>query len=168
MLQFFNAKLKSDSLALNFIAKKPSLRDVASTLWDIKVLQALNPSPTAVEFENIIRKKGIQEALSILKNTLQNDSSTNLMQGFVVNRMGYTFLNEKKYKEAIGIFKLNTELHADNPNWFDSLAEAYELFGDKDNMKTISQHVLDMFSKKSELTNNDKAIKQLAEDRLRQ
>jgi predicted Zn-dependent protease len=80
--------------------------------------------------------------------------------------MGYSFLNEKKYKEAIIIFKLNTELHPEDPNLFDSLAEAYELSGDKENMKKTSVVQMEMLNKKDSLSEFEKGLKANAEKRL--
>jgi len=43
----------------------------------------------------------------------------------MLNRLGYRLLEEKKYKEAIEIFKLNIEVHPKSSNVYDSLGEAY-------------------------------------------
>ena len=47
-----------------------------------------------------------------------------------VNGRGYDYLNEKKFKEAIELFKLNVLAFPRSSNAFDSLAEAYEEAGD--------------------------------------
>lgn len=167
LLQFFNAELKSDEAAQKFLVVKPVLPTIDSTLWDIITLQALKPPPDNDEFDYLIRTKGIDSALTIVKNTLPNDSSTNLMQGFVLNNLGYTFLQEKKYREAIGVFKLNTELHPADANFFDSLAESYEASGDKENMQKASAAVIDIIGKKNPLSDADKMVKELAEKRMK-
>ncbi|MEI9810949.1 MAG: hypothetical protein WDO16_25420 [Bacteroidota bacterium] len=59
------------------------------------------------------------------------------------------------------------EMHPADANFFDSLAEAYGVTGDKENMKKISAAVLDILGKKTSLTDADKAIKQTAETRLK-
>ncbi len=167
LLNFFNDKLKSDPNAKVFLANKPALAQVETSLWDIRSLNAVKPPPNINEFENIIRKKGIEEALAIVNTTLKNDSSSNLNQGRVLNSLGYSFLNEKKYKEAIGVFKLNTELHPDAASWINSLSEAYENSGDKENMKKTSQQVLDLLARKTTLTNAEKSLKETAERRIK-
>jgi tetratricopeptide (TPR) repeat protein len=167
LLNFFNAKLKADPAGVKFISSKPSLPNVQDDLWDIKVLGPLKPPPTVSEFESMIRKKGIQEAVSIVNSTLKNDSSSNLLQGFTLNNLGYTFLNEKKYQESIGVFKLNANLHPEAAGWIDSLAEAYEAVEDKENMKSISRQVLAILSKKETLTDGEKALKETAERRMK-
>lgn len=48
-----------------------------------------------------------------------------------LNRLGYDLLNDGKEKDAIEVFRLNTELYPDEANPWDSLAEAYLRSGDK-------------------------------------
>jgi tetratricopeptide (TPR) repeat protein len=50
---------------------------------------------------------------------------------FEMNKAGYRLLEQKKYKEAIEVFKLNAKLYPNSSNVFDSLGEAYMLAGDK-------------------------------------
>jgi hypothetical protein len=89
------------------------------------------------------------------------------MQWFNLNRLGYTFLNERKFNEAIEVFKLNTEFHPGDPNLFDSLSEGYELAGDKENMKKMSGIVIGILNKKDSLSNAEKGLKENAEKRLK-
>jgi hypothetical protein len=167
LLNFFNAKLMGDTGAQSFLASKPTLSATPSALWDIKLYSALKPPPNSIEFEAIIRVKGIEYALEIVRNTIKSDSSSNLWQGFVLNRLGSLFLTDKKYPEAIGVFKLNTEFHPDDANLHDSLAEGYEAAGDKTTMKLVSKRVLDLLGKKETLTDFEKSLKETAEQRLK-
>ena len=48
-----------------------------------------------------------------------------------LNEWGYSLLNKGNGQQAIEIFKLNTFLHPESANVFDSLADAYERSGDK-------------------------------------
>jgi hypothetical protein len=166
LLNFFNAELKNNRESQTFLSSKPSLGARSASLWDIMILNAAKPAPDRNEFEYIIRIKGIDQAIAIVKNTIKEDTVSNIVQWFNLNSLGYVFLNERKYKEAIEIFKLNTELHPADPNLFDSLAEGYELSGDKENTKKISGIVIELLGKKSSLTDADKGLKQNAEKRL--
>ena len=168
LLNFFNAELKNDKQSLAFLSARPVMGQRASALWDITLLNAAKPAPDRTEFEYIVRTKGIEQAIAIAKNTLEEDTLSNIMQWFNLNSLGYTFLNERKYKEAIEIFKLNTELHPVDPNLFDSLAEGYETSGDKENAKKISGTVMELLGKSSNLTDAEKGLKQNAEKRLSQ
>ncbi|MEO7801289.1 MAG: hypothetical protein ABIR81_04780 [Ginsengibacter sp.] len=48
-----------------------------------------------------------------------------------LNTAGYSLINAKKIKEAIEVFKMNTQLYPGSWNTFDSLGEAYALAGNK-------------------------------------
>jgi CubicO group peptidase (beta-lactamase class C family) len=47
-----------------------------------------------------------------------------------LNRIGYQLLGQRKYKEAITVFKVNVEFYLKSANCCDSLAEAYMVSGD--------------------------------------
>jgi peptidylprolyl isomerase len=48
-----------------------------------------------------------------------------------LNGLGYRLLNQKRFKEAVEILKLNVEANPQSFNSYDSLGEAYMLAGDK-------------------------------------
>ncbi|MCO6476402.1 MAG: serine hydrolase [Phaeodactylibacter sp.] len=48
-----------------------------------------------------------------------------------LNRLGYRLLNQENARDAIEVFRANTELYPDEANPWDSLAEAYLRAGDK-------------------------------------
>lgn len=50
-----------------------------------------------------------------------------------LNSVGYVLLDQNKVKEAINILTLNTKLYPNVSNVYDSLAEAYEKDGNKEN-----------------------------------
>jgi Flp pilus assembly protein TadD len=49
-----------------------------------------------------------------------------------LNNLGYRLMREKKYAEAISVFRINVELYPQSWNVYDSLAEGYMLNGDKE------------------------------------
>jgi tetratricopeptide (TPR) repeat protein len=61
-----------------------------------------------------------------------------------LNGRGYRLLQEGKIKEAIEVFKLNINFFPTSDNCYDSLAEAYEAAGDKDNAITNYKHSLEL------------------------
>ena len=150
-----------------FLSNKPAIENVQDSLWTFSELPAFKPAPDREAFEYIIRKKGIDEAISVVKSTIKEDTTTDIMKWFILNSLGYNFMGEQKYKEAVGVFKLNTELHPDDPNLFDSLAEAYEQSGDTENMKKTSAIVMEILNKKTTLTDAEKGLKSNAERRLK-
>ena len=77
-----------------------------------------------------------------LKKEYPNNEFDNIM-----NSIGYELLNLNKMKKAIEVFNINVKENSNSWNAFDSLGEAYELFGDK--AKAIENY------KKSVLLNPD-------------
>ncbi|WP_448563373.1 serine hydrolase [Thalassotalea ganghwensis] len=73
-----------------------------------------------------------------------------------INLWGYQYLNKKAFAKAIEIFKLNVHLFPDNANAYDSLGEAYAMFGDREKAIANYQKVLEL------LPNNKNALKQIA------
>ena len=167
LLVFFEAILKRDERAVQFLGDKSVFKNLPSTLWDISYYPGMRPPPDRDELEHNIRVKGIDTALGIVNQTIRRDSSDNLWQWYVLNSLGYNFLNEGNYSAAIGIFRLNTELHPDDANLFDSLGEAYERSGDKENMKKMAANVINLLARKPSLNNNEKNLQHNAEKRLR-
>jgi predicted Zn-dependent protease len=167
LLQFFNATIKHDEAAVRFLQTKPALARYHPSLWDIVSLPAAKPAPASQEFALLVQKKGFDEALRLVKERLPADSSSNLWQAFVLNRMAYAYLGNKQYKEAIGLFQLNTELHPSDPNLWDSLGEAYEASGDTLRMKQASEKQLALLNAKASLNDFEKRLKQNAERRLK-
>ncbi|MGC4034868.1 MAG: hypothetical protein QM764_02830 [Chitinophagaceae bacterium] len=168
LLNFFNAELKKEINSIAFMDHKPSLDLFPAECWDISTLSALRPAPTKDELEYLVEKKGMNEALSIVRTTIKDDSSSNILLWYNLNNYGYRLLQAKKISDAIAIFKLNTEFHPGDPNLFDSLAEAYEENGDKENMRKTSSEVIDLLNKKSDLNDAEKGLKKNAEKRLQQ
>jgi tetratricopeptide (TPR) repeat protein len=159
--------LKQDASAQTFLAVKPDWPDIPATLWDITVLPAIKPGPNYEEFDYIVQKRGLSEALSTMRGVLKNDPDYR-MPGYLLNGLGYSYLNKRQVEEALSIFKLNTELNPEDTNVFDSLAEGYEIKGDLENMKKVSATILALLTKKTTLNDNEKALKENAEKRLSQ
>lgn len=66
-------------------------------------------------------KKALQGYLIIQKK----DSLDRTIRERTFNNLGYRAIREKNYKKAIELFKINTKLHPNSSNTYDSLGEAY-------------------------------------------
>lgn len=82
--------------------------------------------PAAVQLVDAIRSKGAAAALAAYLRDRQHTLSEDVM-----NNMGYMFLREKKYPEAIAVFTQNSKDYPASYNVWDSLAEALMENGDK-------------------------------------
>jgi len=82
-------------------------------------------------YDQII-KGGIEKGI-VFYDSLKNQDFRNYdFSEPQLNSLGYRLLNEKKSKEAIEIFKLNTIAYPESSNAFDSFGEAYYKTGDID------------------------------------
>lgn len=79
---------------------------------------------------SIIMDKGVESALGQF-NTLKQSKDYYVTE-IQLNNLGYRLLEMKKVREAIEIFKLNTEAYPQSANVYDSLGEAYMKNGDKE------------------------------------
>jgi uncharacterized protein len=64
-----------------------------------------------------------------------------------LNTIGYQLLGANQVSEAIGIFKRNVEIYPDSANVYDSLAEAYERFGQLDEARKNYEKALSLVDK---------------------
>ena len=80
--------------------------------------------------QEIITEKGLVAGLEKAKQLKNSDKY--VIKENEMNSVGYQFLQSGKNKEAIAIFKLNTETFPNSGNAYDSLGEAYLKNGNKE------------------------------------
>jgi CubicO group peptidase (beta-lactamase class C family) len=80
----------------------------------------------AMKFRKAIRENGVDAATQAFRSSLKDGT----IPEDAVNSVGYHLLWQKRTVDAIRLFKLNTELHPQSANTFDSLGEAYIESGD--------------------------------------
>ncbi len=93
-------------------------------LWDIERLID-NP------FYNILQSEGLPQAVAFVDSLLVNNRNK-IVSGRQLNTLGYRFLNEGKFDDAIAIFKLYVRAYPSSSNAYDSLGEAYMKNGQND------------------------------------
>ncbi|HPJ69293.1 MAG TPA: tetratricopeptide repeat protein [Candidatus Mcinerneyibacteriales bacterium] len=82
--------------------------------------------------DKLIRTKGIETAEAFFQAGMESpgDIAQYEVNKREINQVGYAFLKEKKYPEAIAMFTMFTRLFPGHANAWDSLGEAYFLSGD--------------------------------------
>ena len=82
----------------------------------------------------IINEDGLLTALDAYEEQKSSKGSdeTYPINEYELNILGYLYLNEGRFDEAIAIFKINVENFPDHCNCYDSLGEAYMTAGMKD------------------------------------
>lgn len=81
----------------------------------------------AMRFRKAAGEKGADAAISEFSAQLKDGT----IPEQTVNSVGFFLLRRKRTEEAIRVFRLNTELHPESANTFDSLGEGYMEGGEK-------------------------------------
>jgi len=81
----------------------------------------------AMKFRQAVRDQGAERAMELFATQLKDGT---IPEG-TVNNVGYHLLWREHAIEAIRIFRLNTQIHPQSSNAFDSLGEGYMVSGDK-------------------------------------
>jgi tetratricopeptide (TPR) repeat protein len=100
-----------------------------------------------------LRNGDFDEALAGYLNIKKQDSTSELIDEGEFNRMGYRYLRDKKFQEAIEVFKINVALYPESSNVYDSLADAYVRSGD-------SLQAFNNYKKALELNNGNRRAKE--------
>jgi len=105
---------------------------VAMGSWVPNVKAGLDPRKSIAQtLSTTIASGGIDAAekqyrdLKVVAPAIYNFDESEL------NNLGYRYIREKRFKEAIRIFQLNVEAYPKSANTYDSLAEGYMDDGDK-------------------------------------
>lgn len=77
-----------------------------------------------------LQDKNYKAALEGYLKIRAKDSTSEFIQQYKFNRLGYKKIAEKEYDDAIAIFEMNTVIHPNKPNVYDSLGQAYLITGD--------------------------------------
>jgi tetratricopeptide (TPR) repeat protein len=117
----------------------------ATLIFDVKLLDISEPKLELSDTLFVtIFESGIDSAISrynYLKKTMPDQYDFREVQ---LNILGYLLLKNQKVKEAIEIFKLNSEVYPASSNVYDSLAEGYLADGNKELAAENYQKSLDI------------------------
>ncbi len=152
-LNFLNAFLKNDPIALRLINQTPLQDGLLSHSHKIP-----EEAPfTFLDFNDIASKQDYRN-LRVLYNELLKEHPSMEIPEWKLNNLGLQLLfNPSKSEQSIQVFSLATEIYPTSANLFDSLAEAYLHLGNK-------PKAIENFEKSLELN----AQNQNAIDRLQQ
>ncbi|HWX94259.1 MAG TPA: amidohydrolase family protein [Terriglobales bacterium] len=114
---------------------------------------------------DIARTSGISKFRQFVLNVRQADAQSKLVSESGINTLGYNFLREKRYSEALALLRMNTEDFPRSANTYDSLGEALFKSGDVEQARQSYAKALEVDPK---YPNADFARKFLAEHVERQ
>jgi len=82
--------------------------------------------------ETAIEEKGAKAAVAELTAARAKGSDKYYFLEVEFNQLGYRYLGEEKYEEAIAVFAMNVDMYPESWNVYDSLGEAYMKSGQHD------------------------------------
>jgi tetratricopeptide (TPR) repeat protein len=127
---FLDARLKDDAAGRAFLEASPAEIGAPAHLLTVYRTKAQGAPPTRASFAAELARKGFDQALSVYQAMQKRNAGFALTDG-ELNSWGYRLLRAGQVRQAIAILRLNTEVHPDSWNAFDSLGEAYAGDGDK-------------------------------------
>jgi CubicO group peptidase (beta-lactamase class C family) len=111
------------------------LRAITNAALDVAL--GLKPEPVAIKqpidkllFKSI-SSEGLESAVKHYYELKRNQPQAYDFQERHLNNLGYNFINQGKFKEAIRVLQLNVEAYPDSSNVYDSLGEAYMKNGER-------------------------------------
>ncbi len=84
------------------------------------------------KFFEILGRKGVSEAVKAFEEARKRNDHSLYFGEQKLNQTAYGYLQSRKIKDAIELFKLNVMAYPDSWNTYDSLAEAYLADGSKE------------------------------------
>ncbi|MCW5515996.1 tetratricopeptide repeat protein [Muriicola sp. Z0-33] len=103
-----------------------------------------------------LKNKEYDKALGGYIQIQMQDSTSVLINEREFNSLGYKYLSNEEYDDAIAVFKINVVLYPDSDNVYDSLGEAFLKAGD-------SVQAFENYSKALELNNANRRAKAFVE-----
>jgi hypothetical protein len=128
--RFLDASLKGDATGRAFLGMSPAEIGAPAHLFTIYRTKAQPLPPTRTSFAAELATKGFDNALDVYQATQKRDPAFALSDGDL-NSWGYKLLRAGDLRRAIAIMRLNTQVHPESANAFDSLGETYAANGDK-------------------------------------
>jgi dienelactone hydrolase len=128
--RFLDAFLKGDSAGLAFLETPATRTGAPAHLFTVHQVKRQGDAPTRTAFAAALAREGFERASTIFEAFRRRDPGFTLSDD-VLNAWGYKLLRDGNTQQSLAIFRLNTALHADSWNAFDSLGEAYAAAGNK-------------------------------------
>ncbi len=142
---FLDAYMKNDKSAREFLAREP--RDNGAAPHSARVDRALAeevPS-TQLQMAKTLAAKGFSHASAVYQAAIKHDPSFSL-DARALQTWGYALMARQKAADAVHIFTLWTTQFPNDANAFDSLGEAYEAVGKKQQAIDNYRHSLKLDS----------------------
>lgn len=97
---------------------------------DMKAENGFGLSPALQQLNSALKKTGFDKYETALASLKKAEPGFTLAEN-ELNGWGYQLFSQKRFKEALSVFKMNAGMYPKSGNAFDSLAEMFEVMGDQ-------------------------------------
>ncbi len=122
--RFLDSYLKGDAAGRAFLDLPAARTGAPAHLFTVYQAKGQGDPPTRAALAAVLARDGFEHA-SASYGAFRKRHPGFTMSDDELNAWGYKLLRDDNMPQAVAIFRLNTELHADSWNAFDSLGEAY-------------------------------------------
>lgn len=158
--------LRHHGMVEDLVLHKIPDRSIEDILKLHKSGQLSEKPPYQSEFIAVLIEKGPELATEIFLQIRRSKPDYQLFGASVINSLGYKYLGEEKYADAITIFLLNTIAYPDDANSFDSLGEGYFQNGEREKAIAAFRKSLSMNPPPRVKANSIRLLKELGVDYL--
>jgi dienelactone hydrolase len=158
VLNFLDGYLKGDPAGLAFLRNAPGKNGVPKHLMAMDARPAAATAPGVENLAIELQKRGFAHAHEVYQAMRKLDPAFEL-DGQWINRWGYDLMGAGRTGDAVEIFKLNTQLHPEDADMFDSLAEGYEQLKDKPAAIKAYERVLALEPENKKAANQIRALR---------
>ncbi|WP_318308556.1 tetratricopeptide repeat protein [Flagellimonas crocea] len=144
-LNFLNATLKQDDLALKFMDNDPSDNGITMDLITIKSKLSEKDGFTFQDFNHLASNRNYESLVSLHDSIAKVHPSFEAPEGNL-NILGLQLVfNPDKSSQGINVFLLALKLYPNSANLYDSLGEAYLYVGDKEKAIESFERSLELY-----------------------
>jgi dienelactone hydrolase len=155
--RFLDAYLKGDKAAQAFLANKPEANGVPKRMITMEAQRGSGPAPTREAFAGQLAERGFDKAFELYQEMQARGAGFKLGSD-AINAWGYELLHGGMHAESIAIFTFGTRLLPADANLFDSLGEAQEAAGRKDDAARSYRRSLELNPKNGNAVARLKAL----------
>lgn len=146
--RFLDAYLKGDKAAQAFLANRPEANGAPKRMITMEAKRGSGLAPTHENFAGQLAERGFDQAFELYQDMQARGASFKLGPD-AINSWGYELLRDGMHAESIAIFSFGTRLLPEDANLFDSLGEAQEAAGYKEDAVRSYRRSLELNPKNS-------------------
>ncbi len=123
MLHFFNMVLKNSEDSRLLMENKKGFTGYDESLWSVTKYNAIKPSPTTEDFNEILNRKGVNEAITVAKETVKKDPDADFLKWYVFDEVANKLHSKNKFGEELVFRKFAVEQYPNAGTLWRKLSE---------------------------------------------